>query len=159
MNQNPPPGGDNMIQPQPIDPDGKLVHFIEHDARIWRTLLQRVPPDGATVIYDLHVGTTPQFARKFPANYRRMIQQTARKRIDAILFFPTETLIIEIAPYAGLDSLGKALAYTQLFVREHPGYPSVKPTLLTDCAQPDMHGLCLHFNVLLIETDSLPTKD
>lgn len=147
------------LSPQPIDPQAKYTHFIEHDARIWHTLLLKTPPENATVLYDLHVGELPTFANNFPANYRRMIEQTARKRIDAILFFPNETLIIEVSPYAGLDAIGKTLSYTVLFTREHPSYPKPTPTIVTDRSQPDMHNLCTHFNVLLIETDLLPEMD
>lgn len=137
----------------PPDPNGRFTHFIDHDAKLWRRFLLLHPPKNATVAYDVHVGTPAPVPDHYQRPYRRMIETLSTKRIDAVLFAPNETLVVEVKPYAGTQSIGQALANTALFKAKYPQFPSIKPAIVTDTAQPDMPHLCATFQILLIELD------
>lgn len=137
------------------DPSGRFPHFIQHDADIWRRFLMSTDLNKAYIAYDIHVGTPAFIPEGTPPNYARMIRTLSTKRIDAVLFFPTETLICEVKPRAGTQAVGQALCNTVLFRRKYPDNPAMQPCIITDTAQPDLLQLCSHFDIVLSEVDHL----
>lgn len=148
--------------PNPIivipSPDQRFPHFIRHDAQIWERFLRTQSHPKFRVAYDVHVGTPSTAAADLPENYARMVNALSTKRIDVILYFPKETIILEVKQYAGLAAIGQALSYKHLFKARFPEKPNPVAGILTDVAQPDMHPLCVIFNILLLELQSLEQK-
>lgn len=148
--------------PQPIIvrpvANGRYPHFINHDARIWDRFLRTQSLTQFSVAYDVHVGSISPAAADLPANYARMVATLSSKRIDVVMYFPDETVVLEVKQYAGLAAIGQSLSYRHLFKARFPEKPKVKAAILTDTAQPDMHTLCVTFNILLLEVDDLEHK-
>lgn len=138
--------------------DGRYAHFIEHDEKLWQRFLRHDPLPNALVAYDVHVGTAAATPADLPENYRRMAATLSTKRIDVVIFFPDETAIVEVKPYAGVTAIGQVLSYTNLFRKQYPDEPRPSAMILTDTAQPDMTELCAHFNITLLELDLLEAQ-
>lgn len=153
----PPP---SLPQPIIVPPvaNGRYPHFINHDALIWDRFLRTQSLTQFRVAYDVHVGSISPAAADLDENYARMVAALSSKRIDVVMYFPSETMILEVKQYAGLAAIGQAVSYAFLFKRRFPEKPKVTAAILTDTAQPDMHTLCVTFNVLLLEIDHLEHK-
>jgi hypothetical protein len=128
-------------------------HMLPGDVAIWHSFLCKDPILRVPVAYDVHVGTPAHIPENFEPPYRYMIERLSTKRIDVVIFFPKETVVCEIKPYAGLTAIGQALCYSALFKRDFPQYPNVKPCIITDTAQIDTPHLCALNKVVLVETD------
>ena len=69
---------------------------------------------------------------------RNWCVQTWSKRPDVICIENGTTLILEIKPYASYVALGQALMYAALAHDQANNQLEVKPTILTDQADPDL---------------------
>jgi len=127
--------------------------MMPEDTALWNRFLHDHPKINATVAYDVHVGTPSPTPKDFPPPYKYMVDRLSTKRIDVVLFFPTETLVTEIKPYAGTTAIGQVLSYVPLFHRDFPHEPKPRPCIITDTPQPDIHYLCGLHNIILIELD------
>jgi len=121
------------------------------DVRIWERFLDAHSPLKALVAYDVHVGSTPPLRENAPEYLKKHVEAVYPKKIDAVLYFPTQTLIVEIKPFAGLTALGQALGYRHLFSQDFPFAPHPVAAIITDTAQPDIPSLCRKLGIVLIE--------
>lgn len=67
------------------------------------------------------------------------------------MYFPTQTLVTEVKPFAGLSAIGQALGYRHLFAEDYPFAPDPVPCIITDLAQPDIAALCRKLRITLVE--------
>lgn len=145
----------NFDKPQPR---GRYPHLLPYERQIWRRFLDTQPVPQFVVAYDVHVGTPAPIKSSLPENYQKMVQHLSTKRIDAVLSFPQEIVILEIKRNAGLTAIGQVLSYNILFTRKyHPTLP-VHSAILTDAAQSDMPMLCAAQNVILLDLQDIETK-
>lgn len=128
-------------------------HMLDADAVLWHHYLKTNPFPEGQVIYDLHVGTPSPIAENTPESYRRMILSLSTLRIDALVLLPTESIVFEIKPRAGLYAIGQAYCYAQLVRRDMPQFPNPVATILTDKARADTQWLCNRLKIILIELD------
>jgi len=144
-----------MSKPEPtkfdLEKRLKYPHMRPEDVRIWERFLETNSLDNALVAYDVHVGSTPTPPAGAPEYLKKHIEAVYPKKIDAVLYFPTQTLVTEIKPFAGLTALGQALGYQRLFSQDFPFVPQPTACILTDTAQPDIPSLCRWLNITLIE--------
>lgn len=131
----------------------KYPHMLHEDTILWQRFLDTANLYNCEVAYDVHVGTPATFSPDTPENYKRMIERLSTLRIDAVLFYPNRTHIIEIKPHAGIVAIGQVLGYSLLYHREYPHHPKPTPTILTDTALPDTPWLCRNLGILLIQLD------
>lgn len=133
----------------------KYTHLGPEDTKLWNRFIDGNPPRNAAAAYDVRLGTIPSIKADLPENIKTMAAAIYPKRADAVLLCPSETLVFEIRPYAGLSAIGNAVSYAQLFRRDYPHYPNITPVLLTDRGQCDVPWLCSLFRITLIELDSM----
>lgn len=131
----------------------KYPHMLPADVELWNRFLDHNDFPGATVAYDVHVGTPAHVPPGTQENYARMIVALSTYRIDAVLYLPDETAVVEVKPHAGPTAIGQVLSYTLLFRKLYPQLPTTHPIILTDTARPDTPYLCAAFNITLIELD------
>jgi len=128
-------------------------HMLDADAELWDRYIRTGPFPLARLIYDLHVGTPALPIEHYPDNYTRMVQRLSTLRIDVVALMPTETLVFEVKPRAGLQAIGQAYSYAQLVHRDIPTFLHPVPVILTDKAIPDAQWLCDRLSITLIELD------
>ncbi|MBA7693088.1 hypothetical protein ES703_101663 [subsurface metagenome] len=128
----------------------KYPHMMPADILIWSRYLKSNPFPNARIAYDVHVGTPAGPLDGLSAQYELMAIALSTKRIDAVVYEPRRTLIIEIKPYAGASAIGQVLTYRLLYHRDFPGSPFPLPVILTDHAQLDTPWLCQQLNIQLI---------
>jgi len=136
---------------EPLARKPRYTHLAPEDTRLWNIFLDGNPPKNATVAYDVCLGTIPDFRDDLPANILKCAKAIYPKRADAVIVCPTEVLVFEVRPYAGLSAIGHALSYAQLFRRDFPTFFNVVPVILTDRGQCDIPWLCSLFRITLIE--------
>jgi len=127
--------------------------MLDADAALWDRYIRTNPFPEAKLIYDLHVGTPCPITDKLPPNYKKMILTLSTLRIDVVALMPTETVVIEVKPYAGPLAIGQVWSYAQLTARDYPQFPKPVPMILTDKAPPDTQWLCDRLQILLIQLD------
>jgi len=125
--------------------------MLEADASLWDKYIRTNPLPEAKLIYDLHVGTPSPAITNLPPNYKKMVIALSTLRIDVVALMTTETIVIEVKPYAGPYAIGQVWSYTQLLMRDMPQLPNPVPMILTDKAAADTQWLCERLKVLLIE--------
>lgn len=135
----------------------KYAHMMPQDVRIWERFLDTNPIPSAMVAYDVHVGSIPALPPDAPDYLRKHVQAVYPKKIDLVIYFPTQTLVTEVKPFAGLTALGQALGYRHLFAQDFPFAPLPVACILTDMAQPDMPSLCRWHGITLIEVPQDPS--
>jgi len=135
----------------------KYPHMRPEDVRIWERFLETNSRENALVAYDVHVGSTPTPPPGAPEYLKKHIAAVYPKKIDAVLYFPTQTVVMEIKPFAGLTALGQALGYRHLFINDYPFAPQPVACILTDTAQADMPSLCRKLGIVLIEVSTTPS--
>ena len=87
----------------------KYPHMMPADILIWSRYLKSNPFPNARIAYDVHVGTPAGPLDGLSAQYELMAIALSTKRIDAVVYEPRRTLIIEIKPYAGASAIGQVL--------------------------------------------------
>jgi len=135
----------------PLEKRRKYPHMRPEDVRIWERFLDAHSPLNAVVAYDVHVGSTPPLPDDAPEYLKKHVAAVYPKKIDAVMYFPTQTLVTEIKPFAGLTALGQALGYRHLFINDYPFAPQPVAAIITDTAQPDVPSLCRKLGIVLIE--------
>lgn len=135
----------------------KYPHMAPNDVCIWERFLDSTPLPNAQVAYDVHVGTTPTIKPEMPEWLRKHILAVYPKKIDVVIYFPNETIICEIKPFAGTTAIGQALSGLQLFKREWPHAPRPLCAIITDKPQPDIRSICTIYGILLLEDLSTPS--
>lgn len=134
----------------------KYPHMGPKDILIWERFLDETALPNALVAYDVHVGSTPILKPTDPEWLRKHIQAVYPKKLDAVLYYPDQTLVIEIKPFAGLTAIGQALGGCALFKRDFPSAPTPRATIITDRPQPDIPYLCTLFSIILLTNLSNP---
>lgn len=143
------------LQPLPATPLGSYPHMLDAESLIWTKFLSVMTYQGATVAYDVHVGTEPVLPPETEPNIAKMAFALFTKRIDAVLFLPSITLVCEVKPYASSSAVGQALSYCLLFRRDYPQFPHAAPAIVTDKPHPDTAFICDHFFITLFEVNEL----
>jgi len=128
----------------------KYPHMMPADILIWSRYLSSDPFPDASVAYDLHVGTPAGPLEGLSPEYERMAAALSTKRIDAVVYKPRSTLIVEVKPYAGAGAIGQVLTYRLLYERDFPGCHVPIPVIVTDQPQLDTPWLCNQLNIQLI---------
>lgn len=129
----------------------KYPHLMPEDVRIWERFLETDPIPTALVAYDVHLGSTPTLPPDAPEFLRKHVAAVYPKKVDLVMYFPAQTLVTEVKPFAGLTALGQALGYQHLFAQDFPFAPQPVACILTDIAQPDMYTLCRRLGITLLE--------
>lgn len=142
-------------KPDPIKYPPQIRHKYPHmrpaDVRIWEAYLLGHTHPNAQVAYDVHVGSTPSPPPNAPEYLVKHIEAVYPKKIDAVIYLLSETIVAEVKPFAGLTALGQALGGRLLFHRDYPLAPNPIPAIITDTAQPDIPWLCARLGIVLIE--------
>lgn len=142
----------------PIGKLRKYPHMRPADIFIWESFLDTKPWPGATVQYDVHVGTPAEPLYDLPPEYLRMIYALSTKRIDVVVTLPPNLHIVELKPAASTSAIGQALCYTELYRRQFKPPIDLIPTIVTNTAHADTPYLCNLFQIALFETN-IPLPD
>jgi hypothetical protein len=129
--------------------------MLDAESLIWSKFLSVLTYPQATVAYDVHVGTEPILPPDTAPEMVIMANALFTKRIDAILFLPSMTLVCEVKPYASSSAIGQALSYCLLFRRDYPQFPHAAPAIVTDKPHPDTAFICEHFFITLFQVNEL----
>lgn len=133
----------------------KYPHMLPADVALWERFIRLEHPMPCTVAYDVHVGSLPPLPADLPEYLQRDAQALYPCKIDAVMYSPQETLIVEVKPRASTYAIGQVLSYTNLFHRDFPEHPRPTPCIITDTAHQDTPWLCEILNIILVELDHL----
>jgi len=150
---------------QPFSILPKYPHMQPADVLLWERFIRLNSPlsqdnktPAWTVSYDVHVGTIPALPPGTPQYLKDDAEALYPFKIDVVVYWPTQTLIVELKPRASLEAIGQVLGYTALYHRTFPNDPNPNPIIITDTAHLDMHMLCALLKISLIELDHLEAQ-
>lgn len=125
-------------------------HMKPADIAIWERFIAKHPDAYDECIYDLAVGSAPEFAAPEAAADLGNIAELYRRKIDVVGLKGGEVDIIELKPRAGTAALGQVVGYITLYKRDIDPSASPHPVLITDTLLPDMEMLAKTMGVKLI---------
>lgn len=100
----------------------------------------------------VHCGPAPDPLPDQPdAGLYDKLRDNWRRRVDCIIRFPSHYAVCEVKPAAGSTALGQVLMYTDLCTRDAPPGTILRPTIITDKYDPDLHELFAAHNVQIFE--------
>lgn len=116
-------------------------HMSTADTEIWRRFLLAYPTQFDAVIYDLAVGSGPEFDHTAGGILGDNIKRLWQKRIDVVGKKNDNITIIEIKPAATPYAFGQLQAYAALFERDYDPFLVEELLVITDIKLPDMDFL------------------
>jgi len=125
-------------------------HMFPRDIEIWERYLKIYKKDYQQFLYDVKIGSVPQFPNGLPPEIYKMGEDLWKKRIDVVGIKTNEIEVIEVKPNAGLSALGQVLGYAKIYTDEKKPSLPVYPVLITDYPKEDIPSLSLSFGVRLV---------
>lgn len=125
----------------------KYPHLKKEEAEIWSRFIDKYPDAFESVDYDVLVGAGAQVEEGETEAMRREIEYLTKKKIDVVGFKGDEISVIEIRQRAGLDIVGKVVAYVELYRDIAPTDKKLVGVLITDAKMPDVAELCEKFGI------------
>lgn len=102
----------------------RYPHFGQEDRLVWDRWLTSQANCTIGVDYDVRVGPGLPVDPTAPASMQRDWLLITQLRIDAVVYFPDRTWIVEIKPRLLVSALGQLLAYGYYWSRQFGGqYP------------------------------------
>jgi hypothetical protein len=130
---------------------GRYPHMSKHDAVIWERFLDAYAPRLTGVAYDVAVGGVIVDPALADEPTRRAWQYDTAMKIDAMALLEHGCWIIEVRPAANVSSIGSALCYVKMLVRDGWVQRPMAAVVLTDNATPDIRYCATALGVMLIE--------
>ena len=117
---------------------GPFVHMSQEEKAIWIRWLQAGGTQFAPFKYDIRVGDGLQMPPGSSGYAVRSAYALTTKRIDALYFDGTTSVIVEVKRRAGAGAVGQLITYRDLYEKT-PGFTGdTRMLLVTDELQPDM---------------------
>jgi hypothetical protein len=80
------------------------------------------------------------------------------KKADAVIRDRQGIWAAEIKHAAGYVALGQALLAADLIPQSHPQYEGIRPLIVTDRADPDIHAIAARLGVRILELPGMPYR-
>lgn len=113
--------------------------MMPEDVPVWERWLDlHQPGDDVTISYDVKVGTPIKLPEDFPDPYRRNALMLSKKRIDAVVTYPSYILIVEVKGIADWTAIGQMLGYPFLFAEEFKPTMELRTLLVAGSVRPDV---------------------
>jgi hypothetical protein len=127
----------------------KYPHLKENEEAIWTRFIDAFPDAYDAVDYDVLVGTGVEPKPEDSEAMKKDKEYLSKKKIDVVGYKAENIYIIEIRPRAGLDMIGKLIAYVELYRSIAPTGKTIKAVLITDEEMPDIRTLAERMGILL----------
>lgn len=111
----------------------KFAHLLPIDAEVWMRFLDSDRPAFDMVEYDVRVGLGRDPGSDYEKNIRQMALDLSLRRIDCVVYNPTEIIVIEVTHSAGFKALGQIVGYPVLYTMTF--LPSLPVKCLLVCGE------------------------
>lgn len=128
----------------------KYPHMSTEDTIIWNRFLEAYGREYDSFDYDIKVGEGEAPRPTLPDNYKKMVRDLTRKRIDAVGYKPGEIHIFEVKPFAKLSALGQILAYAELYTDTFTFSDTLRAAVVCENVDSDLKKVLTKYNVTVI---------
>jgi len=128
----------------------KYPHLLKEDIVTWERYLALRGSFYNSIDYDVRVGSGQKPASHHSPNYKKMISDLTKKRIDALGHTQDQIHIIEICQRASMKTVGQAVAYPHLFKQTYPTTKQIKMIIVCERIDTDLFFVFHHLNVEVI---------
>jgi len=125
----------------------KYPHLKAEETEIWSRFIEKYPDAFESVDYDILVGKGAEVGAGESEEMRKDIEYLTKKKIDVVGYKNNEISVIEIRQRAGLDMVGKVVAYLELYRAIAPADKALIGVLITDQKMSDVEELCQKFGI------------
>ena len=124
------------------------------DQPVWDAFITRNRFEIQQVWYDLHVGQPVEIPEGSPQWLYKVALGVTRKRIDVVCQMKNRIMVIEVKPVCNMASLGQALTYSKLLVKEYQIDKNVLPAVLCLAHDDDLVEIAENLGVkVIVEKD------
>jgi hypothetical protein len=128
----------------------RYPHFGAEDKLVWDRWLKSLDPCAIGVDYDLRVGPGLPIDPNATAQMQRDWLLITQLRMDAVVYWPTETWIVEIKPRLLPSALGQLLSYGYYYAAQGiVGYP-LKLVSIVGQTDPQLQPVLENYQVRVI---------
>jgi len=120
------------------------------DTIIWNRFLEAYGAEYESFDYDIKVGEGEAPLPTLPDNYKKMVRDLTRKRIDAVGYKDGEIHIFEVKPFAKLSVLGQIIAYTELYTDAHTTSEAIFSIVVCEQVDTDTKKLLTKYRTVII---------
>jgi hypothetical protein len=127
--------------------DPRYPHMMPEDVPVWDRWLQSQVPDWTEILYDVKVGRGVDTPEDYPEPYASMAAVLSKKRIDAVLVYPDQHIIVEVKKLADWKAIGQLMGYPVLYERYlEPGVPII-PLLIAESLTLDLQDILEYYDL------------
>lgn len=139
-----------MLDVFPYEKRMKYPHMKPADVAIWERFIESNPNAYEKVLYDVHVGSAPDFDTVVGDSADSSDINLYLKKIDVVGLKGGTIDIIELKPNAGASALGQVLGYVILYKREFAPSAEPRPVVITDVMKNDMETMAKAMGVTVL---------
>jgi hypothetical protein len=118
------------IQTYPYEKRYWYPHMAANDAPIWERFIDAHPDFFEQVQYDVPVGSVPDHATESVVAGGESMHRLYKRRIDVVGFTIGAIYVVEVKPIATTSTVGQALGYDHLYVRDMQPERETRPMIV-----------------------------
>ncbi|RLE08130.1 hypothetical protein DRZ78_01655 [Candidatus Aerophobetes bacterium] len=116
--------------------EARHTQLLPEERKLWDAFLRLYGREWDRYEYRVLVGPARPVLPGTAPEFRRMVEEVSRKRIDVIGWKGSEPTIFEVKPFAGSTALGQLLAYRSLWAQDHHWEGKIGLAVVTNDVHP-----------------------
>lgn len=125
-------------------------HMRATDEKIWTRYLEKFQNQRTHYIYDMKVGKGLHPPDQYEPEYKKMVSDLSRLRIDAVEITDSEIHLIEVTSRVTCRTIGQVLSYLMLHRLDGLAIKPTRAIIVCERIDEDFENICNGYDIEVI---------